>query len=273
MRLPSIAVAPAGRRGDGGGARRAPTAATTPARWARRRPGARGVHRQGRRSHRRRVQPGRPREDRRDDHPGRQPAVVQRQLVHARVDAGLGQRAGAATPPTRVVRRGEQRPALAGRRAADRCSRRTWACATGASRWRVRAPGDPRIFPSGRRSRPDGGQRYQMLSREAIILNYTAAAAWKLRDVFGVGATVQWIHVPRLVYSLMIDGAAMPPNVATRCRARWTSARRPAGRIRSPSTRSSARGCGRCLRSRSPWRGRWCPTDIVTNSTLSVRRS
>ena len=52
----------------------------------------------------------------------------------------------------------------------------------------------------------DGGQRYQMLNREAIILNYSAAAAWKFRDVFGVGATLQWIHVPRLVYSLVIDG-------------------------------------------------------------------
>lgn len=52
----------------------------------------------------------------------------------------------------------------------------------------------------------DGGQRYQMLNREAIILSYCAAAAWKFRDVFGVGATVQWIHVPRLVYSLVIDG-------------------------------------------------------------------
>jgi len=49
------------------------------------------------------------------------------------------------------------------------------------------------------------GQRYMMLSREAIILNYTASAAWKYHDVFGVGATAEWIAVPRLNYSLMID--------------------------------------------------------------------
>jgi long-subunit fatty acid transport protein len=54
---------------------------------------------------------------------------------------------------------------------------------------------------------PTGGQRYMMLEREAIILNYAASAAWKLRDVFGVGATLEWIHVPRLDYSLVIDGS------------------------------------------------------------------
>ena len=73
--------------------RRAPTAAITPARWARGRPGARARSPPGRRSDRRRLQPGRPGEDRRDDHPGRQPVLVQRLLVHARDDAGLGQRA------------------------------------------------------------------------------------------------------------------------------------------------------------------------------------
>ena len=55
-------------------------------------------------------------------------------------------------------------------------------------------------FPLG------GGQRYMMLSREAIILTYAASAAWKYRDIFGVGATAEWIHVPRLNYSLVVDG-------------------------------------------------------------------
>ena len=54
---------------------------------------------------------------------------------------------------------------------------------------------------------PGGGQRYMMLEREAIILNYAASAAWKFRDVFGVGATLEWIDVPRLDYSLVIDGS------------------------------------------------------------------
>jgi len=52
----------------------------------------------------------------------------------------------------------------------------------------------------------DGGQKYQMVSREAIILNYSATAAWRLKDILGIGASFQWIHVPRLWYSLVIDG-------------------------------------------------------------------
>jgi long-chain fatty acid transport protein len=55
----------------------------------------------------------------------------------------------------------------------------------------------------------DGGQRYMMVKREAIILNYAGAAAWRYRDVFGVGATLQWISVPRLIYSLVIDGTPL----------------------------------------------------------------
>jgi len=50
-----------------------------------------------------------------------------------------------------------------------------------------------------------GGQRYMMLSREAIILNIAGSAAWKWHDVFGVGVTLEWITVPRLNYTLVID--------------------------------------------------------------------
>lgn len=62
-------------------------------------------------------------------------------------------------------------------------------------------PGISRLdFPEG------GGQRYMMVNREAIILDYSLSAAWKYRDVFGFGVSLQWIHLPRLVYSLVIDG-------------------------------------------------------------------
>lgn len=54
-----------------------------------------------------------------------------------------------------------------------------------------------------------GGQRYMMVKREAVILSYAGAAAWRYRDVFGVGATLQWISVPRLLYSLVIDGSPL----------------------------------------------------------------
>ncbi|MCL2450569.1 MAG: outer membrane protein transport protein, partial [Polyangiaceae bacterium] len=53
----------------------------------------------------------------------------------------------------------------------------------------------------------DGGQRYMMVSRQALIVNYAASAAWKFHDVFGIGATALWVHVPRLDYSLVINGA------------------------------------------------------------------
>lgn len=56
----------------------------------------------------------------------------------------------------------------------------------------------------------DGGQRYMMVSREAIFLSYSASAAYKYRDLFGVGLSLAWIHVPRLKYSLVIDGTAFP---------------------------------------------------------------
>jgi long-subunit fatty acid transport protein len=52
----------------------------------------------------------------------------------------------------------------------------------------------------------DGGQRYMMVSREAIFLNIAGTAAWKYHDVFGVGVTAEWIYVPRLNYSLVVDG-------------------------------------------------------------------
>jgi len=52
----------------------------------------------------------------------------------------------------------------------------------------------------------DGGQRYMMVARDAEILTYTASASWKYKDLFGLGATAQWVHVPKLEYSLVVDG-------------------------------------------------------------------
>ncbi|HYJ08364.1 MAG TPA: outer membrane protein transport protein [Polyangiaceae bacterium] len=55
-----------------------------------------------------------------------------------------------------------------------------------------------------------GGQRYMMVEREAIILNYSATAAWQFRKTFGLGASLQWIAVPKLEYALVIDGSPYP---------------------------------------------------------------
>ena len=68
------------------------------------------------------------------------------------------------------------------------------------------------VFPLTSKTADNGrrdGQRYMMIDREAIILKYVASAAWKYRDRFGVGATAEWIHVPRLNYSLMVDGSGI----------------------------------------------------------------
>ncbi len=56
----------------------------------------------------------------------------------------------------------------------------------------------------------DGGQRYMMVNREAIILDVAASAAWKFHDLFGVGVTLEWITVPRLDYSLVINANPAP---------------------------------------------------------------
>ena len=52
-----------------------------------------------------------------------------------------------------------------------------------------------------------GGQRYMMVAREAIIGDVAGTVAWRRRDVFAVGATLRWITVPRLDYSLIIEGS------------------------------------------------------------------
>jgi long-chain fatty acid transport protein len=55
----------------------------------------------------------------------------------------------------------------------------------------------------------DGGQRYMMVRRNAQIIDYSLSAAWKFRQLFGVGASLQWIAVPTLDYSLIINGSPL----------------------------------------------------------------
>ena len=115
----------------------------------------------------------------------------------------------------------------------------------------------------------NGGQRYMMVDREAIILNYAASAAWKFHDLFGVGVTLEWIAVPRLDYSLVINanpapGAANPVS---------SPLRHPGADNRlgsaSPSTRSWAPGSARRRRCSSAC-GAGLPANIVTHSTLAL---
>ena len=85
--------------------------------------------------------------------------------------------------------------------AASRLGRKDWTFALAA----YAPPGISKLsFPLG--NGQNDGQRYMMTDREAIFLKYVASAAWKFHDVFGVGASAEWVNVPRLRYSLLIDG-------------------------------------------------------------------
>jgi long-subunit fatty acid transport protein len=59
----------------------------------------------------------------------------------------------------------------------------------------------------------DGGQRYMMLRREAVILQYSASAAYCYRQQFGLGVSLGWLSVPRLSYELVIDANQFPGEV------------------------------------------------------------
>ena len=118
-------------------------------------------------------------------------------------------------------------------------------------------------FPQG------GGQRYMMVSREAVIVDFAGSAAWKFHDVFGVGATLEWITVPRLDYSLVINGNTSPGA---------------ANPVSSPFD-ILAQTAGADWRTFNAILGAWCrpvpsvefglagqvlPANIVTHSTLSA---
>jgi len=51
----------------------------------------------------------------------------------------------------------------------------------------------------------DGGQRYMMVEREAIMLDFAASAAYRFGDDVGVGGSFIWRAVPRIDYALVID--------------------------------------------------------------------
>jgi long-subunit fatty acid transport protein len=62
-------------------------------------------------------------------------------------------------------------------------------------------------FPVG------GGQRYLMLEREVLMLDFTASVAYRPHPSFAVGASFHWISVPRLEYELVIDANQFPAEV------------------------------------------------------------
>jgi len=115
----------------------------------------------------------------------------------------------------------------------------------------------------------DGGQRYMMVNREAIILDVAASAAWRFHDLFGVGVTLEWITVPRLDYSLVINanpspGAANPVSssediLAQTSGSDWRTFNAIVGAWFRPRPSLEFGLAGQIL-----------PANIVTHSTLSL---
>jgi long-chain fatty acid transport protein len=56
----------------------------------------------------------------------------------------------------------------------------------------------------------DGPQKYMLTERTVQILYYNVAAAWKYKDVFGIGLTFQWVDLTSLKFNLVIDGNTSP---------------------------------------------------------------
>jgi long-subunit fatty acid transport protein len=52
----------------------------------------------------------------------------------------------------------------------------------------------------------EGPQKYMMTEMDVKLLYYTISAAWKYQDLFGIGASLQWAHMPSLVYEMVVDG-------------------------------------------------------------------
>ncbi len=115
----------------------------------------------------------------------------------------------------------------------------------------------------------DGGQRYMMVNRQAIILDVAASAAWKYHDLFGVGVTLEWITVPRLDYSLVINanpapGAANPVSstediLAQTSGSDWATFNAIVGAWLRPTPSLEFGLAGQIL-----------PASIVTHSTLDL---
>lgn len=114
-----------------------------------------------------------------------------------------------------------------------------------------------------------GGQNYMMTKRQAIILDTALSAAWKYRELFGLGVTAEWMSVPRLEYALMVDGNPFQaPNdpvssqwdlLADTKGADWFIFNARVGAWVRPAPWFELAAAGQVV-----------PTDIETHSTLSV---
>jgi long-chain fatty acid transport protein len=70
--------------------------------------------------------------------------------------------------------------------------------------------------PSGiasQRFPADGGQRYMLTGRDTKILYYNLSLAWKHKDVFGIGLSLQWVDLAQLDLRLAVNGDISPALV------------------------------------------------------------
>ena len=62
----------------------------------------------------------------------------------------------------------------------------------------------------GRHDYPQyGPQSFQLTQMDVLMAYYNVAAAWKLRDVFGIGVTIQYVDMLQMKYSLIVDSRAV----------------------------------------------------------------
>ena len=70
------------------------------------------------------------------------------------------------------------------------------------------------VFPppgTGAASYPkNGAQKYMLTDWEIYLLYYTLAAGWRVTDWFGVGASLQWVDIPRMQLTMVVDGKVTP---------------------------------------------------------------
>jgi long-subunit fatty acid transport protein len=63
----------------------------------------------------------------------------------------------------------------------------------------------------GRHDYPEyGPQSFMLTDMNVLLAYYSVAAAWKLRDVFGVGVTLQYVDLISLKYALVTDSTVIP---------------------------------------------------------------
>jgi hypothetical protein len=59
----------------------------------------------------------------------------------------------------------------------------------------------------------DGPQKYMLTNMDVVIIYYTAAVAWKYKNLFGLGASLQYVDCPQLDFELVVDGNIAPKLV------------------------------------------------------------